>query len=167
MPGVFSVLGLFFFVEVAPMARSRVKPRRSRSALSSVDVLREQAVLIETQKLRLNRILAIEHDSGDHTPEARRNIELLMRMYESHLTAQQELGLEPAYLRDRRPKTEPSNSDGPSAYPYLPPDAAQRVVDIEQAVARGEIDLGALYEQVGEIFKVEQKYMSSKKEDTE
>src|SRR6266446_4727579 len=85
--------GAIFCAEVVPMARSRAKPQRSRSALSSFDVLREQAALIETQKRRLSRLLAMEDDSHDHTPEVRHNIELLMRMCGAHLRVQQELGL--------------------------------------------------------------------------
>jgi len=151
------------------MARSRVKPRRSRSALSSFDVLREQAVLIETQKSRVSRLLTIEHDSHDHMPETRHNIELLMRMYVSHLRAQQELGLEPAYLRGRRPKAKPSDSVcRHPIYTFLAPDEARRLLDLEQQVDRGEINLLELLERAEPFFKFEQKRMAlSKEEDTD
>jgi hypothetical protein len=148
------------------MARSRVKPRKSRSALSSFDVLREQAVLIETQKLRVGRLLAMEDDSNDHTPEARHNIELLMRLYGAHLRVQQELGLEPAYLRGRRPKAEPP--DGVCRHPiytFLAPDEARRLLDLELQVARGEINLLELYELATPIFNWEKKRMALSKEE--
>ncbi len=151
------------------MARSRVKPRRSRSALSSFDVLREQAALIETQKLRVGRLLSMKDDSHDHTPEARHNIELLMRMYRAHLRVQQELGLEPAYLRGRRPKAEPSASVcRHPTYTFLAPDEARRLLDLEQQVDRGEINLLELLERAEPFFKFEQKRMAlSKEEDTD
>ncbi len=151
------------------MARLRVKPRRSRSALSSFDVLREQAALIETQKRRLSRLLTMEDDSHDHTPETRHNIELLMRMCGSHLRVQQELGLEPAYLRGRRPKAEPSASVcRHPTYTFLAPDEARRLLDLEQQVDRGEINLLELLERAEPFFKFEQKRMAlSKEEDTD
>lgn len=153
------------------MARLRVKPKSGRSALSSVDVLRKQAVLIETQERRVSTLLDIEDDSRHHTPEARRNIELLMRMYQSHLRIQQELGIEPAYLRGRRPRTEPSDSVyRHPIYGFLRPNEARRLRDLEQQVDRGEINLLELYERIGPIFDFEQKHMAlslSKEEDTD
>jgi hypothetical protein len=148
------------------MGRSRVKAQRSRSALSSFDMLREQAALIETQKRRLSRLLAMEDDSHDHTPEVRHNIELLMRMYGAHLRVQQELGLEAAYLRGRRPKAEPSDRGcRHPIYTFLAPDEARHLLDLEQRVGRGEINLLELYKSVAPIFNWEQKRMAQSKEE--
>ena len=148
------------------MARLRVKPRSGRSALSSVDVLRKQAVLIETQERRVSTLFDIEDDSRHHTPEARRNIELLMRMYQSHLRIQQELGIEPAYLRGRRPKAEPSDSVcRHPIYTFLAPDEARCLLDLEEQVDRGEIDILELYERAGPLFNFEQKRMAWSKEE--
>jgi hypothetical protein len=148
------------------MARSRAKPQGSRSALSSFDVLREQAALIETQKRRLSRLLAMEDDSHDHTPEVRHNIELLMRMCGAHLRVQQELGLEAAYLRGRRTKAEPSHSVcRHPIYTFLAPDEARCLLDLEEQVDRGEIDILELYERAGPLFNFEQKRTARSKEE--
>jgi hypothetical protein len=59
-------------------------------------VLEQQANLIETQKLRLNRALEKEHSMDGHlTPEVRANIELTNRLLNDHLRNQQAVGLEP------------------------------------------------------------------------
>ena len=119
---------------------------------------REQAALIEIQKFRLNKLLAMEHDSGDHTPEVRHNIELLFKMYDSHITAQQAAGVEPAYLRAQRPT--PERGDKIFRHPlynFLTSDEARRLVQIEQRVDRGEVDLIELYRLAAPMFAAEQR----------
>jgi hypothetical protein len=67
---------------------ARVPPR--------IRVLEQQANLIETQTLRLNKALQRENAvDGPLSPEIRVNIELLDRLLHRHLVAQQDLGLEP------------------------------------------------------------------------
>ena len=121
-------------------------------------VLREQAALIEIQKFRLNKLLAMEHDSGDHTPEVRHNIELLLKMYDSHFTAQQAAGVEPAYLRAQRPTPERSDKIfRHPTYPFLTSDEARRLVQLEQQVDSGELDPIELYRLAAPMFEAEQR----------
>ena len=63
---------------------------------SRIRVLDQQANLIETQTLRLNKALAKEDEMDGHlTPEVRANIELLDRLLHRHFVTQQDVGLEP------------------------------------------------------------------------
>ena len=134
---------------IASIAQPRV-PR--------IFVLREQAALIEIQKFRLNKLLAMEQDSGDHTPEVRHNIELLFKMNDSHFTAQQAAGVEPAYLRAQRPPLERSDKDvRHPIYSFLTSDEARRLVQLELRVASGELDPLEVYRDAAPTFEAEQR----------
>ena len=120
-------------------------------------VLREQAALIEMQKFRVNKLLATEHDSGDHTPEVRHNIELLFKMYDAHFMAQQATGVEPAYLRAQRPTPERDKDFRHPTYSFLTSDEARRLMQLESRVDSGELDPIELYRLAAPMFEAEQR----------
>ena len=75
----------------------------------------QQANLIETQTLRLNKALKKEDGMDGHLiPEVSRNIELLDRLHHRHLEAQQDLGLEPKVTAPGKPGVE-TDPEGDSA----------------------------------------------------
>lgn len=65
-------------------------------------VLQEQVALIETQTMRIRKMLQFEQGfEGLPLPEVRANIETLGKLLQDHLRAQQELGLEPRVVATR------------------------------------------------------------------
>ncbi len=127
------------------------------SCVPRIFVLREQASLIEVQKLRLNKLLASEHDARHPIAEVRQNIALLSDLYDAHLRAQQAMGLEPAYRRGRRPKPQAPRGLAQDAdyYPFLTPGENQAFLEIKERLDRGEIDMVQLFKEASAIFYIE------------
>jgi hypothetical protein len=118
-----------------------------------ISVLSGQATLIQIQTLRLNKLLAMEHDSG-YMQEVRHAIELLNKLYDSHRSAQHAAGVDSA----KQPKSETAEqSFRHPVYSFLPPDDARQLEQLEQQVDRGEIDRIELYRLMAPIFEAEQR----------
>lgn len=126
-----------------------------------ISVLSGQAALIQILTLRLNTLLAMEHDSGSSMPEVRQSIELLDKLYKSHLAAQHAAGIKLA----KQPKSEARRGGFPplgflcSPARRRSPPSAHRT---EQQVARGEINPIELYRLAAPIFAVERRRMKER-----
>jgi hypothetical protein len=122
------------------------------SHVSQIFVARELAPLIEVQKFRLNKFLAREQDSGGHMPQVQQAMEFLLKLYA--VAAREAAGGESA----KHPKSEAAEEGfRHPVYSFLPPDDARRLVQIEQQVDRGEIDLVELYRLAAPLFEAEQR----------
>lgn len=117
-------------------------------------VLPDEAALIEIQKVRVSKLLAMEHDSGGHMPEVLQNMKFLLELYKSHVTTQQAAGVEPA--ERSKPERSEEGFRHPT-YPFLPPDEARRLVQLEQQAESGKIELAELYRLAAPIFEAEQR----------
>jgi hypothetical protein len=132
----------WFVVELA--IASFTPPRGHR-----IVVLDELAAVIQIVKFRLNKLLAMEHDTGGCTPEVRQNIELLLKMYHAYWTAQQATG------GDSKP--EPSDEDfSDPLSPFLTSGQARHLAQLKQDLDSGKIDLAQLYELANPMFETRQ-----------
>jgi hypothetical protein len=127
-------------------------PTTPASQVPRISVLAEQAGLIETQKLRLRRLLAGEDMTGKYSREASALIERLWVFYASHFEIQQELGLEPAYRRGPRPETAPPEEVvRHPLYPFLSSDEARDLFVMEELAKQGKINLVEVYKLGGAV----------------
>lgn len=139
------------------MARSRrtANPQHN-TQVPRISVLGEQVALIRIQQRRLDRLLALEDLGAKNGREVSESIGLLQAVYQSHFRIQQELGLEPAYLRSVRPNDAPSGGvPRHPVYTFLSPNDARRLLMIEDQANRGEIDVVELYKATGALIQAE------------
>jgi len=109
----------------------------------------ELAALIQIQKFRLNKLLAMELDTAGCIPEVRQNFELLLKMYQEHRTAQQATG--------GAPKPEHSDENfSHELFPFLTSVQARHLTQLQQDLESGKINLQQLYDSANPMFEARQ-----------
>jgi len=132
--------------------------RRRARARRRISVLARQVALVRVQECRLRRLLREEEKSGRYVRAVTENIGLLQELYTSTLRIQQELDVEPAYLRTARPKKASSKSDGTfddPIYSFLTPGEARMLSQIKKRVERGELNPIELYNAAAPLIELE------------